>query len=101
MADRSDLHTFLVGVLGSTNVYFQPPASTHMKYPAIVYERSSIGNDFADDTVYRQRRVYQVTVIDLDPDSDIVRRVSMLPKCRFDRHFTSDKLNHDVFTLYF
>ena len=42
-----------------------------------------------------------VTVIDSDPDSKIVNRVSMLPYCYFDRHYVQDNLNHDVFEIYF
>ena len=36
---RLELQSVLEQTLGSRNVYFQPPASVKMKYPAIVYER--------------------------------------------------------------
>lgn len=101
MASRLELQTMLEDILGSRNVYFQPPASIKMQYPAIVYSRSNIGNTNADDAMYTQNRSYEVTVIDANPDSSIVDRLSRIPKCRFDRHFSSDNLNHDVFTLYF
>ena len=101
MASRLELQTMLEDILGSRNVYFQPPASIKMQYPAIVYSRSNIDNTNADDTMYTQNRSYEVTVIDANPDSSIVNRLSRIPKCRFDRHFSSDNLNHDVFTLYF
>lgn len=101
MHDRLDLHEELCKILGSRNVYFQPPVSVSMKYPAIVYERDNIRNSHADDGVYKQSPVYSVTVIDFDPDSEIVEKISKLPKCSFSRHFTSDNLNHDVFTLYY
>lgn len=101
MAGRLDLHEVLCKLLGNRNVYFQPPASVQMKYPAIVYERSDIQNTYADNVSYLQSLQYQVTVIDRNPDSEIVLRVSKLPLCKFDRHFEADNLNHDVFTLYF
>lgn len=101
MASRLDLQTLLEELLGSRNVYFQPPASVSMKYPAIVYSRYDIENTHADNRVYAQKTAYQLTVIDGDPDSEIVKKVSMLPMCSFDRHYTADNLNHDVFTLYF
>lgn len=101
MASRLELQTMLEDILGSRNVYFQPPASIKMQYPAIVYSRSNIDNTNADDAMYTQNRSYEVTVIDANPDSSIVDRLSRVPKCRFDRHFSSDNLNHDVFTLYF
>jgi hypothetical protein len=72
-----------------------------MKYPAIVYGLEDIENTFADDGVYFFRKKYSVTVIDEDPDSPIVDKVAALPTCRFNRHFESDNLNHDVFILYF
>lgn len=86
--------------LGSRYVYYQPPASVQMHYPAIVYSRRDIANEFANNGVYKQDHSYEIIVIDEDPDSVVVERVSMLPNCRFDRHYQSDNLNHDVFTIY-
>ena len=97
---REDLQTLLEEILGSRNVYFQPPESVKMGYPAIVYARAIIGNTYADNRVYSQKRHYTVTVIDPDPDSELVWKVSLLPGCRFDRHYKADNLNHDVFTVY-
>lgn len=101
MASRLQLQTELEELLGSRNVYFQPPASVRMQYPAIVYSRSNIENRHADNNVYMQSCFYEITVIDEDPDSEIVEKVSKLPACRFDRHYKADNLNHDVFTLYY
>lgn len=101
MARRLELHEVLCNVLGSRNVYYQPPASVKMQYPAIVYSRKDIYNRHADDDVYKQDHAYDVTVIDRNPDSLIVEEISRLPKCRFDRHYTADNLNHDVFTIYY
>lgn len=98
---REDLQSLLEETLGSRNVYFQPPASVKMSYPAIVYARAKIGNMFADNLVYAQTRHYTLTVIDPDPDSEIVDKVSLLPGTRWDRHYKADNLNHDVFTLYY
>lgn len=101
MANRLDLQAELEELLGSRNVYFQPPASVRINYPAIVYTRSDIDNTFADDSVYMQSHFYEVTVIDENPDSKIVDAVSKLPTCRFSRHFTSENLNHDTFIIYY
>lgn len=101
MASRLNLQTELETILGSRNVYYQPPESVKMKYPAIVYSRKNIDNIFADDTVYTQNHSYELTVIDPNPDSEIVMKVSKLPACTFDRHYTTDNLNHDVFRLYY
>jgi hypothetical protein len=101
MASRPNLQTMLEKLLGSRNVYFQPPASVHMKYPAIVFSRGGIDNIHANDAVYNQFYPYEVTVIDPHPDSEIVKKISKLPMCKWNRHFKSDNLNHDVFTLYY
>lgn len=101
MASRLNLQTELEAILGSRNVYYQPPESVKMKYPAIVYSRKNIDNIFADDTVYTQNHAYELTVIDPNPDSEIVMKVSKFPACTFDRHYTADNLNHDVFRLYY
>lgn len=99
MMTRLELHEILCEALGSRNVYFQPPESIKMKYPAIVYSRSDISNTYADDTAYLTSKEYLITVIDKNPDSEIPDRISKLPLCRFDRHYTADNLNHDVFTI--
>ena len=99
MGSRLDLQNLLEFVLGSRNVYYQPTESVKIKYPAIIYRRNDIDNNFADDIVYMQNHTYQIIVIDADPDSEIVDRVSRLPMCRYDRHYTSDNLNHDIFIL--
>ena len=101
MHNRLDLHEMLCDILGSRNVYYSPPESVKLKYPAIVYSRSNIENAFADDSVYKQAHLYSITIIDANPDSEIVEKMSMVPKCKFDRHFVSDGLNHDIFTIYY
>lgn len=101
MHGRLELQTMLEELLGSQEVYFQPPASVRMQYPAIVYSRYNIDNAHADDEVYKQSLEYEVIVIDPDPDSEIVMRVSRLPRCKHERHYTADGLNHDAFKLYY
>lgn len=98
---RTDLQNILEEILGSRNVYFKTPESVRMNYPAIVYGLDGIKNTYANGRVYLSHRIYSITVIDKDPDSPIVGKVSALPLCRFNRHYEKDNLNHDVFTLYF
>jgi hypothetical protein len=101
MASRLTLHEELCKILGSRNVYFQPPESIKLKYPAIVYSRKNIDSLHANNQVYKQSVAYDITVIDEDPDSEVVWKISQLPSCRFDRHFASEHLNHDTFTLFY
>lgn len=102
MSDRRlELHEILCDILGSRYVYYQPPESIKMNYPAIVYGLDTIENRHADDGVYSAVRRYSVTLIDKDPDSELVDAINELPKCKHNRHYESDNLNHDVFTLYY
>jgi hypothetical protein len=101
MASRLKLHEELCTILGNRNVYFQPPESVKLSYPAIVYSLSNIDNVFANNSVYMQKRGYEVTLIVNGPDSELVETLSTFPMCRFDRHFKADNLNQYVFTLYY
>ena len=101
MGSRLDLHNVLKDVLGTANVYFQPPETTKIVYPCILYKRASVATMYADNAPYGQRKSYQVTVIDRDPDSDIPDRLAKLSMCKFDRAYTSANLNHYVFNIYY
>jgi len=101
MAQRLNLQTLLEDLLDSENVYFQPPPGFLMAYPCIVYNRSNIRTKFADNMPYMHRKQYTLTVIDGDPDSAIPDKIAALPASLFDRHFTSENLNHDVFNILF
>lgn len=101
MALRSDLQLVFTALLQSSNVYFQPPPTIKMEYPCIVYRRDYELAEHADDFPYKRDKRYLVTVIDRDPDSGIPDRVASLPKCTYDRFYTADNLNHDVFKLFF
>lgn len=98
---RLELQKILEEILGSRNVYFQPPASVKMNYPAIVYHRNIGDTKFADNNPYGFRTQYKVILIDRNPDSPFVRKLAELPMCLYDRFYTVDNLNHDVFNLYF
>ena len=101
MGKQIDLQLKLENLIGSTNVYFQPPETVRMEYPAIVYSRDKINTKYANDKAYDFKISYEVIVIDRDPDSIIIGKVAKLPFCSFNRNYTIDNLNHDAFTLYF
>ena len=101
MATRLQLQTKLEELLGCRHVYYQPPESIKMEYPAIRYSKSNIGNNFADDIKYSSHNRYEISVIDRSPDNPVIEKLLELPLCKYDRHYTSDGLNHDVLTLYF
>lgn len=97
---RLSLQAMLVGILGSNHVYFQPPSTVKMAYPAIVYSRQSSDIVHANDNNYLSSIMYEIIVIDRNPDSEIVEKMSMVKGIRHTRHYTVDNLHHDIFTLY-
>lgn len=101
MAPRLELHELLKDILGSDNVYFQPPPTVQMKYPCIVYKRDWALTEHAGNLPYLHEKRYLVTVIDRNPDSEIPQKIAMLPKCIFDKHFTASNLNHDAYKLFY
>lgn len=101
MGSRIELQALLEKLLGSRNVYFQPPESIRMKYPAIVYSLKNIEKFHASNETHKQNVSYTIVYIDEDPDSENVEKISKLPYCNFDRFYTSDNLNHYIFTIYY
>ena len=99
MGERVDLQRLLETICD--NVYYQAPGNININYPAIIYTRRNINIKHASNKGYVLNKSYTVTVIDRNPDSVIVDKVSLLPGCCHDRHYVSDGLNHDVFTIYY
>lgn len=100
MVDRIDLQTTLQDILGSKNVYYDPPETLKISYPAIIYSKSGLTNKKADDANYRINTIYDITVIDKRPDNPVIKKLLELPYCSYDRHFVSDNLHHDTLTIY-
>lgn len=101
MGTRISLQILLKTLLQSDNVYFQPPSEFKMEYPCITYHIGKLHSESADNIVYHLENRYTLTVIDRDPDSEIVKKVSLLPRCVHDQHFNTSNLNHDVFSIIF
>ena len=102
MASRLELQNELETILGSDHVYFQPPASLRISYPCIIYHLSNIETRKADNKAYLFNNAYEVTYIDKNPDNTFkTLMLEHFEKCRFNRFFASDNLNHYVFILYY
>ena len=99
MAPRLQLHQLLETF--TENVYFQPPTNVHLEYPCIVYHRDFADTKFADDNPYSHTKRYAIIVIDPNPDSEIPSKVAQMPMSLFNRFYTADDLNHDVYNVYF
>lgn len=98
---RLDLHEELCTLLGSRNVYFQPPTNVQLKYPCIVYNRNGGDGEDADNLSYTFTRRYQVTFITKDPDSDIPTKIKFHFPCRYGSDYITDNLYHSNFDIYY
>ena len=101
MSSRTDLQKKLEEILGSRNVYFQPPTNTMIQYPAIVYSLKRKESKFADNAKYLKLNCYEIVVIDKKPSNPAVDILLDFSYSSYDRNYVSDNLNHDVITLYF
>lgn len=100
MGARLKLDTVLRDLLGSGNVYFQPPSNVLMKYPCIVYKFEGYSKIKADNHTYRRMERYSITLIDYNPDSMTAEKLDELALCDLDRTYTADNLNHWAFSIY-
>ena len=101
---RRELSTKLREILGSGNVYFQPPSNTKMNFPCFVYNRSPIFRLRANDKTYLLRNHYSLTYIDSNVERCMAMQDTLLNSfdhISVERSFTSDNLNHDVYNLYY
>ena len=101
MSRRLQLHNILLNIIKNSNVYFQPPSNKTIAYPCIIYKRVNMDIRYANNLPYKNKKQYNIIVIDSDPDSKIHEKIAQLPRCSFDRSYTANNLNHDVFNIYY
>ena len=102
MARRLELHEKLCTILGTRNVYFQPPESLKLQYDCIVYQTAKRDGIRADDKRYIKYTAYDVTFISRNPDSGIPDR--LLDEFQYIEHqrtYPADNLHHDLFRIYY
>lgn len=102
MASRLELQSKLEELLGSRNVYFNPPESLKMKYPCIRYSAESPDIKRANNGVYMFTRKYEGVVIDPNPDSVIAESIlATFQMCSLGSPYPADNLNHFPFAIYY
>ena len=95
------LRDLLKGILGTDNVYFQPPPSIKLQYPCIILKREADRSLRADNHRYTSKFKYSINYIRRSHDTEIPEKILELPYCAYDRFFTIDGLNHDFFIIYY
>lgn len=102
MDNRASLQLKLCALLGSDNVYFQPPETIKLKYPCIVYEKSKKALTYANNKVYGNIDSYTITSIYKSVSENISDKIlETFSMISHDRTFKSDNLYHDVFQLFY
>lgn len=101
MATRLDLQAKFEEILGSRNVYFQPPASVSMRYPAIRYDLKDFRTKSANNSsTYVLSTGYECILITREPDTEYLPKLLQLPYCRFGRYYKAENLHHYTVTIY-
>lgn len=98
---EAKLQKTLEKILGNHNVYYQPPETIKIKYPCIIFRRSAINTNHADNKAYKMADRYDLTVIQQKTDTRLANKlVRELPMCSFDRSYNQNNLYHEALTLY-
>lgn len=100
---RLELHEKLCTLLGSRNVYYQPPENIRMQYPCIVYTPDESSDFFADNRRYLVWYPYRVQIIAHDPEFELFDTFPDFFQYATESspRFPADNLNHANFTLYY
>lgn len=98
---RIKFHNKLKEVLGNNNVYYNPPSTTKLQYPCIIYNLSDIRTNKANNNVYLLDHVYQVTLIGTKVTDDTKDKIlTEIPYSNFNRSYINNGLYHYVYTIF-
>lgn len=97
--DRLTLHHKLVDILGSENVYYNPPESQKLNFPCIVYNLSYIEQIHADNIKYIDYTTYKITVVSKNPDHPAIRSILDIPMTKFSTNYVKNGFYHCVLIL--
>lgn len=101
MSSRLDLHNKLVSILGTNNVYYQPPENLKMTYPCIRYNLTKVNAVKASDSVHILHPRYEIMLISTkNMDSLSVRILCEIPQTIMERVYISDGMYHYVYSHY-
>lgn len=99
---RLQLQQEFEDILGSKNVYFQPPETMKMNYPCIIYFKSPLNLKKADNKVYNYTQGYSITYVDKDPDSEVPYTIlKHFSYARIDSYYRAENLNHTKITIFY
>ena len=99
---RLELQKKLEEILGTRNVYFQPPESIKLIYPCIIYSKEPSSVNHADNIRYLTKDQYSILVITKDQESNIPNKIlNNFKYCYENQFYISDNLYHFALNLYY
>ena len=101
MLKRVDIQEKFKFLLGSNNVYYQPPANLKMKYPAIVYSLDGLDVKRFDNTRLINKNCFSVTHIYRNESENLVETMlTNFEYISFDNRSIVDGIYNDHYTIY-
>lgn len=101
MLKRVDIQEKFKFLLGSNNVYYQPPANLKMKYPAIVYSLDGLDVKRFDNTRLINKNCFSVTHIYRNESENLVEAMlKNFEYVSFDNRSIVDGIYNDHYTIY-
>lgn len=101
MLKRVDIQEKFKFLLGSNNVYYQPPANLKMKYPAIVYSLDGLDVKRFDNTRLINKNCFSVTHIYRNESENLVETMlKNFEYISFDNRSIADGIYNDHYTIY-
>lgn len=99
--NRLELQSFLEDVLGSHEVYFQPPNTVRMTYPAIVYSLYQANGLHANngEENYLTSLAFRCIVIDKNANSKAAQKLVNTSFAALERSYVTDNLSHFSFII--
>jgi hypothetical protein len=101
---RIQLHEKLCSILGSRNVYYDPPENVKMQYDCIVYSLSQVSQVYANNFTYTYSPGCLITIITRTPEAQariVDELMKTFPYAGWDRAYMIDHLHHAVVSIYF
>lgn len=99
---RRELNDKLIAILGTENVYYNPPESVKMKYDAIVYSPAKASTVKADNRRYFKMKQYDGLIISRNPELELVEDFdTYFEFCDMGKPYTADNLWHWPFTIFY
>lgn len=101
MLKRVDIQEKFKFLLGSNNVYYQPPANLKMKYPAIVYSLDGLDVKRFDNKRLINKNCFSVTHIYRNESENLVETMlKNFEYISFDNRSIVDGIYNDHYTIY-